>query len=84
MRKYTLAVVGIVATLSTLTSATQHQSRSLSQVATSLDAATVGQIASQVEDRVIGKLNQYFKVQTAPVQRAESSTLSSNTIRQIG
>ena len=37
---------------------------------------------------MIGKLNQYFKVQTAPAnvaQRAESSsTLSSNTIRQIG
>ena len=65
MRKYTLAVVGIVASLSTLTSAAQLNARSLATVAVNLDAATVEHIASQVEESMIGKLNQYFKVQTA-------------------
>jgi hypothetical protein len=89
MRKYTLAIVGIVATLSTLTSASQLSTRSLSTVSTTLDSASVNQIASQVEESVIGKLNQYFKVQTAPHagrSLAESAhhDLPPNVMRQIG
>lgn len=57
MRKYTLAIVGIVASLSTLTSAAQLSAKSFAQIGTNIDATTVNHIASQVEGRVIGKLN---------------------------
>lgn len=59
MRKYTLAVVGIVATLTTFSQAAQLSARTLSTSLVNVDSALIEKIASQVEDSFWSKVKVY-------------------------
>jgi hypothetical protein len=59
MRKCTLAVVGIVATLSTFSQGAQLSARTLSTSLVTVDSALVEKIASQVEDSFWSKVKVY-------------------------
>lgn len=76
MRSYTLAIIGVVASLSTLTQATQISARSLSTAAVTIDSAIVGKLASQIEDNIMTKLNEYL------AQHSSTDSAASDDSRQ--